>query len=131
MQTQTIQTNVSIPVITGISERTYITSKLVEENKSLKEEIRSLKETDEEHFQMYSSLKKQLESTETRTAGFRLCLIFEDRSEINKDCGNNYRSVSSTISYYKHDPLMTYHGPKLKQYIIVLNGILWNNHFYE
>ena len=131
MQTQTIQTNVSIPVITGISERTYITSKLVEENKSLKEEIRSLKETDEEHFQMYSSLKKQLESTETRTTGFRLCLIFEDRSEINKDCGNNYRSVSSTISYYKHDPLMTYHGPKLKQYIIVLNGILWNNHFYE
>ena len=131
MQTQTIETNVSVPVITGISDRAYITSKLIEENNSLKEKIRSLNERDEEHFKMYSSVKKQLENKTNQTAGFRLCLIFEDRSEINKDCGNNYRSVSSTISYYKHDPLMTYHGPKLKQYIIVLNGILWNNHFYE
>ena len=131
MQTQTIQTNVSIPVVTGISEQTYITSKLIEENSSLKEDIRTLKEAEVQYFQMYSSLKKQSESKEEQTAGFRLSLIFEDRTEIKKDCGFNCRKVSSTIAYYKYDPLMNYCGPKLKQHIIVLNGVLWDTCLYK
>ena len=122
-----IETHVSHPIVTGISNESFITSKMVEKIDSLKEQL--------EREQFYSiRIKNQLSyqrECQSQISGFHLCLIFEDGTEINKDCAQNLKSASSTIRYYTQDPFFNYSGPKLKQYIIVLDGRLWDKHSYK